>query len=100
MLKIFRISMDEKGNTVKQQAAYKPGDGIRQVKTTNAFRVINFELYAKPNKIIMCIGLACITGVMGYITYMRSKYEGMGYYAALQEDGKEVFTKKQSNWDT
>uniref|UniRef100_A0A1B0BYU2 Small integral membrane protein 8 n=1 Tax=Glossina palpalis gambiensis TaxID=67801 RepID=A0A1B0BYU2_9MUSC len=93
--------MHKKDNAVKQQsAAYSPGSGIRQVKTTNVFRVLNFELYAKPNKIIMCIGLACITGVMGYITYMRSKYEDMGYYAAMQEDGHEVFTKKQSKWDT
>lgn len=25
-----------------------PGDGIRQVKTTNVFRLINFELYTRP----------------------------------------------------
>lgn len=26
----------------------EPGDGIRQVKTTNVFRLINFELYTRP----------------------------------------------------
>lgn len=26
----------------------EPGDGIRQVKTTSVFRMINFELYTKP----------------------------------------------------
>ncbi|CAH1368646.1 unnamed protein product [Tenebrio molitor] len=25
-----------------------PGDGLRSVKTTNLFRAVNFELYAKP----------------------------------------------------
>lgn len=27
---------------------YKPGDGIRSMKSTNLFRAVNFELYAKP----------------------------------------------------
>lgn len=26
----------------------KPGEGIRSMRSTTAFRVINFELYAKP----------------------------------------------------
>lgn len=26
----------------------EPGSGIRSMKTTTAFRVVNFELYAKP----------------------------------------------------
>ena len=26
----------------------KPGDGIRDIKSTNLFRLVNFELYAKP----------------------------------------------------
>ncbi|XP_055843986.1 small integral membrane protein 8 isoform X2 [Episyrphus balteatus] len=77
-----------------------PGDGVRSIKTTNVFRAINFELYAKPNVVVMGIGLTCITGVLGYIAYMRYKYEEAGYYAAVQEDGKEVFKKKQSKWDT
>ncbi|XP_037818899.1 small integral membrane protein 8 [Lucilia sericata] len=78
----------------------EPGDGIRQVKTTNVFRLINFELYTRPNKIVMGVGLACITGVFGYITYMRWKYESLGYYTAVSDDGKEVFIKKESKWDT
>lgn len=27
---------------------YKPGEGIRSMRSTTAFRAINFELYAKP----------------------------------------------------
>uniref|UniRef100_A0A1B0DCV6 Small integral membrane protein 8 n=1 Tax=Phlebotomus papatasi TaxID=29031 RepID=A0A1B0DCV6_PHLPP len=49
--------------------------------------------------VIMAIGVVCILGATGYIAYMRSKYEGMGYYSAVQSDGTEVFTKKQSKWD-
>ncbi|EDV41266.1 uncharacterized protein Dana_GF23505 [Drosophila ananassae] len=77
----------------------KPGDGIRSMRSTGAFRLINFELYAKPNKIIMAIGLTAVTGVFGYIAYMRYKYESLGYYVAVQENGREQFIKKKSNWE-
>ena len=39
------------GGTEGKAAAQKPqnpGEGIRDIKTTNVFRVVNFELYAKP----------------------------------------------------
>uniref|UniRef100_A0A1Q3FYK2 Small integral membrane protein 8 n=1 Tax=Culex tarsalis TaxID=7177 RepID=A0A1Q3FYK2_CULTA len=76
-----------------------PGDGIRSMRSTNVFRAINFELYAKPNAIIMGLGLVAIGITFGYIAYMRSKYEGLGYYTAIQEDGKEVFVKRKSKWE-
>ena len=47
----------------------------------------------------MGIGLVAITGVFGYITWMRSKYEDLGYYSAIKEDGSEVFIKKVNKWD-
>lgn len=48
----------------------------------------------------MGIGLACLAGVVSYISYMRYKYEDMGYYVAVRPDGQEVFVKKDSKWDT
>lgn len=77
----------------------KPGDGLRSIKTTNVFRVVNFELYTAPNKVIMGLGLIAIVGCASYIAYMRKKYEGMGYYPAVDSEGKEVFVKKTSKWD-
>ncbi|KAJ1525029.1 hypothetical protein ONE63_009875 [Megalurothrips usitatus] len=76
-----------------------PGEGIRSLKTTNVFRVVNFELYAKPNKIIMGLGLLAMGGSLVYIAYMRHKYEGMGYYSAVSENGEEQFLKRKSRWD-
>lgn len=32
----------------------KPEDGLRSLRSTTAFRVINFELYAKPVSNILC----------------------------------------------
>ncbi|KAF6212337.1 hypothetical protein GE061_012859 [Apolygus lucorum] len=77
----------------------KPGDGIRSMKTSNVFRAINFELYAAPNKVIMAMGLVAVIGCTGYIIYMREKYKGMGYYPAVDSEGKEHFIKKKSKWD-
>ncbi|XP_030569975.1 small integral membrane protein 8 [Drosophila novamexicana] len=85
---------------MSEKQAQKPGDGIRSMRSTSVFRLINFELYTKPNKIIMGLGLAALTGVFGYIAYMRYKYENLGYYVAVREDGREEFVKKKSNWET
>ena len=47
----------------------------------------------------MGIGVVAITGVFGYIAWMRHKYEGLGYQIAIKEDGSEVFVKKKSRWE-
>jgi hypothetical protein len=106
----------------------KPGDGIRSMKTSNVFRVVNFELYSTPvrlasfffvsafdgtsdvvlvsdfnfffqNKTIMALGAFAILGCTGYIMYMRKSYEGRGYYAAIDQEGEEYYVKKESKWD-
>ncbi|XP_058448840.1 small integral membrane protein 8 [Malaya genurostris] len=76
-----------------------PGDGIRSIRSSNVFRAINFELYTKPNAVIMAIGVVAIGITFGYIAYMRSKYDGLGYYTAVQDDGKELFLKRKSRWE-
>jgi hypothetical protein len=47
----------------------------------------------------MTIGLAAMGICVGYIAYMRTKYENMGYYAAMNENGEESFVKKKSKWN-
>lgn len=47
--------MMQKNNDIKitEEAEVKksnPGDGIRSLRSSYAFRAINFELYAKPSK--------------------------------------------------
>lgn len=51
------------------------------------------------NAVIMTIGLAAMGICIGYIAYMRTKYENMGYYAAVNRDGEESFVPKKSKWD-
>ncbi|XP_066260505.1 small integral membrane protein 8 [Euwallacea similis] len=77
-----------------------PGDGIRSLRTSNVFRLVNFELYTKPNIVIMGLGLVALGGCLGYIAYMRQKYEDLGYYGAIKDDGSEEFVKKKSRWDS
>ena len=47
----------------------------------------------------MVIGSISIASVFGYIAYMRYKYEDLGYYSAVKNDGTEVFEKKKSRWE-
>lgn len=56
-------------------------------------------VFILQNKIVMGFGLVAMSVCVGYIAYMRHKYEGMGYYSALEEDGKEVYVQKKSKWD-
>ncbi|XP_022904703.1 small integral membrane protein 8 [Onthophagus taurus] len=77
----------------------KPGDGIRSLQTSKLFRTLNFELYMKPNAVIMGLGLACMGGALAYIAYMRYQWESMGYYSAVTADGQETFLKKKSKWE-
>lgn len=51
------------------------------------------------NAIIMGIGLVCLLGATGYIAYMRSKYDSMGFYSEMAADGTEQFVKRKSKWD-
>ena len=37
-----------KGAVEEEPVKSEPGEGLRSVKTTNVFRAVNFELYAKP----------------------------------------------------
>jgi Tfp pilus assembly protein PilO len=50
------------------------------------------------NSIIMALGIIAMTGCAGYIIYMRSKYQSMGFYSAIESDGTETFKKKVSKW--
>lgn len=45
------MSIDNQKEDVKQPKS-SPGDGIRSLRSSYAFRMINYELYAKPSKTI------------------------------------------------
>ncbi|XP_023332638.1 small integral membrane protein 8 [Eurytemora carolleeae] len=75
------------------------GEGIRSVQTSNVFRTLNFELYAKPNKFIMVCGVLAITGCFGYLAWMKSVYKDRNLYTALDENEQLVLREKKTRWD-
>ena len=47
----------------------------------------------------MGLGASAFGICVGYIMYMRYKYEGLGYYPGVNADGTENYYKRKSNWD-
>ncbi|KAJ8865814.1 hypothetical protein PR048_033336 [Dryococelus australis] len=52
--------------------------------------------HSPRNVVIMGLGVCALAISFGYIAYMRSKYEGMGYYSAVSKEGEEQFLQKKS----
>jgi len=77
----------------------KPGDGIRSLKTSNLFRNVNFELYARPNKYMMTFGICAFTFCIGYMVYMKENMRKERAYTVLNDNDELVLTKKKSRWE-
>ncbi|OWF35670.1 small integral membrane protein 8-like [Mizuhopecten yessoensis] len=79
----------------------EPGSGIRHAKTTSLFRVVNFELYARPNALTMILGASLFLSAVGYITYMRYRdtKDNQKMYNAMDEEGHLVRRERTSKWD-
>ncbi|XP_072759071.1 small integral membrane protein 8 [Anoplolepis gracilipes] len=76
-----------------------PGDGLRSLRSTSLFRAINFELYVKPNKTVMILGIGAMLGCSGYIFYMNSKgQEKNDYQTMIKSDDTVVLVRKTSKW--
>lgn len=75
--------------------------GLRHAKTTNIFRVVNFELFAKPNKRVMGLGTFVFLGACGYLLYMRmtDEYKDKPTYTTLNEDGSFTRRIRTSKWE-
>ncbi|CAB3365761.1 Hypothetical predicted protein [Cloeon dipterum] len=68
------------------------------MRSSTLFRITNFELYTRPNKVVMALGLLGLTISVGYMAYMRSQYEQMGLYTAVDSEGQQTLMKRQSRW--
>ncbi|XP_013404838.1 small integral membrane protein 8 [Lingula anatina] len=90
------------GNTPKPPPATEgyQEPGWKNIKTTSVFRAVNFELFVKPNKVVMGLGLVAISGCVAYLAYMNAMAENKAdMYRAVTEDGEERLQKKTSKWD-
>lgn len=73
--------------------------GIRDARTTAGFRVLNFELFAKPNKVVMIAGIVAFSSCVGYIAYWRSNMENKKLTSTINDTGEVKTIKKVSRWD-
>jgi Domain of unknown function (DUF4500) len=46
----------------------------------------------------MGLGLLGISISLGYLAYMRHKYEQMGLYTAVDSEGQQTLHKRESRW--
>ncbi|XP_078488738.1 small integral membrane protein 8 [Ciona intestinalis] len=90
----------QSGNTT-EKVHHEPGAGLRGLRSTTAFRALNFELYVRPNKYVMGIGLVLITGCVSYLAYMNATAENKstGVYEVYNTDGSVQTEKRKSKWD-
>lgn len=53
----------------------RPGDGIRSLQSSTAFRAVNFELYVQKNNKIMAFGIISMTCITAYFAHMKATTE-------------------------
>lgn len=75
--------------------------GLKHARTTNVFRIVNFELFAKPNKRVMGLGGCVFLFACGYILYMRmtDEFKDKPTYNTMNEDGTFTRRIRNSKWD-
>ena len=72
--------------------------GIASAPATTLFRVTNFELYAKPNKIIMVVGVTVFLSCCTYLYQMR-QFAPTKVDTKTSNDGGFSYSQK-SKWDS
>ena len=75
--------------------------GLKHARTTNAFRVVNFELFAKPKKRVMGLGTAVFLAACVYILYIRmtDEYKDKPTYTTMNDDGSFTRRIRTSKWE-
>ena len=79
----------------KMEPPQKPTGKPPQMKSTLAFRIINPELFIKPNRFVMGFGLICISGCILYLINMNLKTDKREVRFSV-ETGNVV---ERSKWD-
>ncbi|XP_077443840.1 small integral membrane protein 8 [Stigmatopora argus] len=73
--------------------------GSREARSTTLFRVINPELFIKPNKPVMAFGLISITLCIGYLGYLHvTKENDQHLYEAIDGKRESLMRGKASKW--
>ncbi|XP_016111469.1 small integral membrane protein 8 [Sinocyclocheilus grahami] len=74
--------------------------GLRGVRSTSLFRAVNPELFIKPNKPVMAVGLLSLTLCVGYLGYLHAVRDNQQQlYEAVDSQGERHMRRKSSRWD-
>ncbi|KAG7258154.1 hypothetical protein CRUP_031579 [Coryphaenoides rupestris] len=87
--------------------------GLRGARTTTLFRAVNPELFIKPNKPVMALGLLSISLCVGYLGYLHANKPVMalgllsislcvgylGYLHAVKDNTQELYEATDSQGD-
>ncbi|XP_056113657.1 small integral membrane protein 8 [Rhinichthys klamathensis goyatoka] len=88
------------GSGARQPDSSYRSPGLRGLNTTSLFRAVNPELFIRPNKAVMAMGLLSITLCVGYIGYLHAIRESdQTLYEAVDSDGERYMRRKTSRWD-
>ena len=103
---------------MSQQPSEGPSrKGINTLRHTSVFRIVNFELFARPvsspngshvsidfchvqSKFVMTFGVLCMSAAVGFLVYINLNKEEPkpAYKRVLTEDG--YTTKKRTRWES
>ena len=84
----------------KDAKTAKDSQGLGSLRTTSVFRVVNFELFAKQNKVTMTMGTTMFFGCIAYIVYMNvTDNKKKKSYVAINPDGTLESRERTSKWD-
>ncbi|XP_059143641.1 small integral membrane protein 8-like [Physella acuta] len=74
--------------------------GWGSLPSTSVFRAVNFELFVKPNKLVMACGVLAFSSCVAYIAYMNLTDDNKkGTYVTLDSDGGLTVRQKTSRWN-
>lgn len=90
------MSAEKPPEPAQQPPAAKPS----VPQSTPLFRAMNFELFVKPNKVVMIAGVVAFTGAVAYLAYYRATVVNQpNSYMAMTEHGELEKRTRTSRWD-
>uniref|UniRef100_A0A8C1RBQ9 Small integral membrane protein 8 n=1 Tax=Cyprinus carpio TaxID=7962 RepID=A0A8C1RBQ9_CYPCA len=88
-----------RGGARQPDSGYR-SPGLRGVRSTSLFRAVNPELFIKPNKPVMALGLLSLTLCVGYLGYLHAVRDNQQQlYEAVDSQGERHMRRKSSRWD-
>jgi hypothetical protein len=78
---------------LNMMSLYQAQNGEEKNQNNNFTNISLFQ-----NVVIMALGLIGLSISVGYMAYMRTKYEKMGLYSAVDDSGQQVLRQRTSRW--